>query len=112
MTDTKPLASVLVTKAASHDIPSKEEITLPDISQDLKEHQLQYEVDSLSQRNKEAADTHQLRIHYANKVFYLVCVWLSCVIVVVLLSAFGPYGFHLSDKVLITFIVSTTVNVL
>lgn len=112
MTNSKPSASQLVAKAASHDIPASEELALPDTEQDLSEHKLQYEIDSLRQRNQEAVDTHNLRIKYANKVFGLVCAWLSCVILIVIFSGFYLWEFNLSDKVLITFIVSTTLNVL
>jgi hypothetical protein len=48
-----------------------------------------------------------LHIRYANKIF-----WLVCVILGVLLAGFRIGGFFLSDKVLMTFIASTTLNVL
>jgi hypothetical protein len=52
---------------------------------------------------------------YANRVFMMVCFWLSIIILIVVLQGFkcvfGCY-FKLSDAVLITLITTTTVNVL
>ena len=112
MTEEKPSPSELLRKAASRDRPAEEESPLPDLERDLGEHQLQYEVDALRQQLQEAQETHRLRIGYANKIFALVCVWLGCVIGAVLLAGFQTFGFALSDKVLMTFIASTTVPVL
>ncbi|MFL0803392.1 MAG: hypothetical protein K6L81_06715 [Agarilytica sp.] len=83
----------------------------PDLSIDLEEHQLFYQVESLKQELKEAQDTHTLRLGYAGRIFWLVCAWLVCVAIAVFMSGFNVSGFSLSDKVLITFITSTTVNV-
>ena len=112
MTTQKASTSQLVAQAASHNKPVREEAGLPDLEIDLVEHKLQYEVDSLRQQLQESVDTHNLRIGYANKIFWLVCIWLACVIVGVLLAGFHAFGFSLSDKVLMTFIASTTINVL
>jgi len=109
---TKATSSQLIHKAASHDKPTEEESGLPDLSLDLNEHKLQCEVDALRQQITEASDTHQLRIAYANKIFWLVCIWLACVIGSILLAGFQTSGFVLTEKVLITFIASTTLNVL
>lgn len=112
MTVPKASTSQLVAQAASNEKPVQEDTGLPDLETDLGEHKLQYEVDSLRQQLQESVDTHELRIGYANKIFWLVCIWLACVIAGVLLAGFHAFGFSLSDKVLITFIASTTINVL
>ena len=103
--------SELIKRAISHDFPANIETDLPDFEIDLEEHRLQYEIDSLRQQLRESVDTHELRIGYANKIFILVCIWLGCVLLGVLLTGFNLGGFVLSDKVLITFITSTTINV-
>lgn len=108
----KSKSSQIIAKAATHDKPTEEETGLPDLEMDLTEHRLQCEVDALRQQVIEAADTHNLRIDYANKIFWLVCIWLACVIGSILLSGFQTIGFLLSEKVLITFIATTTLNVL
>ena len=59
----------------------------------------------------EAKEIHDLRVRYTDKIFYVVCGWLICVVVSVLLSGFQSWGFRLSDSVQIAFITSTTVNV-
>jgi len=104
--------SQIVAQAASHDKPVSEETSLPDLEIDLGEHKLQYEVDSLRQQLQESVDTHKLRIGYANKIFWLVCIWLAFVVAGVFLEGFPLSGFSLSDKVLIAFITSTTISVL
>lgn len=104
MTGLNVSASKLVAQAASHDKPNQEEPILPEIDAeiDLSEHKLQYDVDILRQQLNESIDTHKLRIGYANKIFVLVCLWLFCVVVGVLLSGFNKTtGFILSDQVLI-----------
>jgi len=83
----------------------------PDLSMDLAEHQLFFQVENLKQELKEAKDTHALRLGYAGRIFWLVCAWLICVAIAVFMSGFSYNDFKLSDKVLITFITSTTVNV-
>ncbi len=63
-------------------------------------------------------DGHELdlkqRKEYANKIFYLIVVWLIVLLVILLLQGFGKTndGFSLSDSVLLAFIGGTTVNVL
>lgn len=111
MTLKKPLAS-LVLEAAANDKPLSEEPSpLPDLGIDLEEHKLFYQVQALEQELLESKDTHNLRLDYSNKIFWLVCSWLICVAVSIFLSGFKIGNFSLSDKVLITFITSTTINV-
>lgn len=83
----------------------------PDLSLDLAEHQLFYQVKRLEQQLQEAQDTHKLRLRYADKIFWLVCAWLVGVVIAIFLSGLNAFGFKLSDNVLIAFITSTTVTV-
>lgn len=59
-----------------------------------------------------ARDLHDTRKEYTSKLFWLIVVWLSIVVLFVLLSATLKPRFSLSDGVLIAFITSTTVSVL
>ena len=69
--------------------------------QEKRQHELQ-----------EAKDTHRLRLGYAGRIFWLVCVWLVYVAIVLFISGFKTTtSFSLSDNVLIAFITSTTVTV-
>ncbi len=92
--------------------PEEEEGVSPDLGQSLREHKLEHEVASLKQQLKEDEDVHELRLSYTSKVFWLVCIWLIFVAVVICCTGFSLCSFALSDKVLITFITSTTVTVL
>lgn len=104
--------SQLIAKAANKDRPVEEDRNLPDLEVSLVDYQQQHQINSLEQQLKENIDNHNLRTKYANKIFWLVCTWLGCVIIAVLLVGFELYGFKLSDKVLMTFIATTTLNVL
>lgn len=104
----------LIAFAEQHDPQPREDASLstgPDPSESLEEQKNRCELAQLNQRNKEASDTHTLRINYANKIFVLTCIWLSLMIFSVALAGFGSFGFYLSDKVLMTFIGSTTLSV-
>ncbi len=104
----------LILKAAikeKAEVSSSHQEPEPDLSLDLAEHQLFYQVEALKQELKEAQDTHELRLGYAGRIFWLVCAWLVCVAIAVFMSGFSLWNFNLSDKVLITFITSTTINV-
>ena len=56
------------------------------------------------------------RKEYANKIFYLIVVWLVVLLIILLLQGFQGFGkavgFSLSDSVLLAFIGGTTINVL
>lgn len=123
MIGNKPPTSEIIQRAAKLDLPVQEDSIQPDypvdLGEDLGEQRSIYEIDTLKQQLVESKDNHQLRIGYANKIFCLVCVWLACVVISLLLTGFhttfflwSGTGFLLSDKVLITFITTTTVNVI
>lgn len=79
---------------------------------DEKEAQALY-IAGLRQELGERAQTAQQRIQYAAKIFKLVGAWLASVFALLLLAGFGSQRwFHLSDTVLVTFLATTTVNVL
>ena len=83
----------------------------PDLSVGLPEHKLEFEVSCLQQEFDQLSDNHDLRLSYTGKIFWLVAAWLTCVVICVLLSGFNGWGFKLSDTVMISFITSTTINV-
>lgn len=79
----------------------------PDPSRDLDF----YKSQQLEQELKELKDNHKLRHKYASRIFWLVAVWLAFVLVAVFMAGFDFLSFSLSKEVLITFISSTTINV-
>ena len=102
----------IITSAAETEKPSgSPDQNLPDLSIDLEEHKLEFQLTCLEEDLKQLQDTHGLRLDYTAHIFKLVCAWLACVVACVILSGFGLGGFKLSDSVLIAFITSTTVNV-
>lgn len=101
----------MIRAAASHDTAPAATDPQPDLENDLTEHRLQVEIDALRQSVLEASDTHKLRLSYANRLFWLVCAWLACVVFAVELTGFKTLGFTLSDPILIAFITTTTINV-
>lgn len=48
----------------------------------------------------ERKDTHNLRLIYTARIYWLVCVWLSFIIIAVFFQGFAWVGFRLSDNVL------------
>ena len=87
----------------------------PDLGIDLNQYRKQFEIDELIRVQREANDIHKMRLGYAKRIFVLVVGWLMAVAVAVLWTGFGGVNdraFYLSDKVLIAFISSTTVNVI
>lgn len=61
--------------------------------------------------NQILADNSVLRAKYAKKIFNLTLAWTFGIFLVVLLQGFNNYDhYYLSDKVLITLITSTTIN--
>ncbi|MDD5125380.1 hypothetical protein [Methylovulum sp.] len=113
MKTTIPLHELILkaAKIEKNEVSSSQSEPEPDLSLDLAEHQLFYQVETLKQQLKEAKDTHKLRLGYADKIFWLVCSWLIGVVIAVFMSGLNAFGFSLSDNVLIAFITSTTVNV-
>lgn len=54
------------------------------------------------------------RKKYANKIFWLISIWLICIYVIICLAGFGKsYGFFIvNDSVLVSLITSTTATVI
>ena len=52
------------------------------------------------------------RKRYATRIFNLIAVWLFGIFFLLILAGFRPFGFHLGDTVLVSFIGGTTINVL
>ena len=102
-----------VDKAAALDLSAQADFPdQADLSQSLEEQKLWHELNVLKQQLLQSVDNHNLRLKYADKVFWLVCVWLSFVIMALGCSGLHIHGFQLSDNVLIAFIVSTTASVI
>jgi len=107
----------LIVEAASRQPPPVEEVAgddisvEPDFELDLVEHRQQYEIQSLWQQHRESIETHDNRISYIGRIFWLVVGWLACVVLCIVLTGYEDTGFKLSDQVLIAFITSTTINV-
>jgi len=102
----------IIASAAETEQPSPPpDLNLPDLSLELEDHKLEFQLTCLEEDLKQLQDTHGLRLEYTGRIFILVCAWLACVVTCVVLSGFGRWGFRLSDSVLIGFITSTTVNV-
>jgi len=87
-------------------------IKIDDERQTLEAERLGIENKQLVSRLNEAEDLHKVRKKYANRLFWLVVGWLIAVLVFIALAGFKIKGFTLSDKVIIAFITSTTINVI
>lgn len=109
--DPKDLEVIVSEAAAAEAPPPLPPEPLPDLGIDLEEHRLAFQLDCLEQELSAIKDTHNLRLSYTGRIFWLVVAWLSCVVACVVLSGFKFYGFGLSDSVLVAFITSTTVTV-
>lgn len=92
--------------------PHPEEKEPPDTGESLENSKNYYLNKKLSLELTETKDTHSLRMSFSWGIFWLVLGWLICVVITVFLAGWNIWGFTLSDKVLITFITSTTINVI
>ena len=103
----------IVSDAAKRDVPpaGPSVVELPDLSLDLEAHKLEFQLECLEHELKELRDNHSLRLSYTGHIFKLVVAWLTCVVMCVVLAGFRLWGFQLSEKILIAFITSTTINV-
>jgi hypothetical protein len=54
----------------------------------------------------------EARDKYANRIFVLICVWLSAIFGLLVIDGFDVLGFQLETEVMITAITGTTLNVL
>lgn len=86
-------------------VPSKPDEQTKEEERDLKNQKTKTVVRSYSQNIKE-------RKKYAKLFFILACSWLLLIIGIVVLDGFHFQGFNLSDRVTLTLIGSTTVNLL
>lgn len=85
----------------------------PDPDPKTLQEEKEYEKAEKAARLKSLRQNIEERKEYAKKIYHLIVWWLVGVFVVLLLNGFGWLsGFELSDKVLITLIGGTTVNVL
>lgn len=53
----------------------------------------------------------ELRKKYATRLFWVLVVWIVALFGVVALDGFSPWGFHLSENVVLTLLGATTVNI-
>lgn len=80
--------------------------------QDLEQKRIETAIKQheLTQRTEE----HSQRVGFAKKMFWLISVWLFCILLVVVAAGSNCkyFSLDLSDRVLITLLTSTTVTVL
>jgi|GEM_PF-991764 len=91
------------------DAKTTEELSESDNNQEIQEH-LEHklkveELASLTQDRKE-------RKTYANRIYWLIVAWLAMLFIVLGFQGFKPFRFEIGDKVLITLITGTTLNVI
>lgn len=99
----------IISETAEADKPSR--VVLPDEHRDFGLHLDVHRLKCIQDEMEHLRDNHDLRLEYVGRIFWLVAVWLVCVVLCVTISGFGLCGFRLSDTVLVAFISSTTVNV-
>jgi len=67
---------------------------------------------ALENKNNLFEQNTELRKKYAKNIFILTCFWASAIILILLLVAANNWDcFYLSDRVILTLITSTTVNI-
>lgn len=105
--------SLLIAKAAAHDKPLSYDDTASKLERtNISDAQKQLDLKIKEQQLDQEKDNHNLRKSYANKIFWLISVWLSCVILILTASGFKVYTqFGLPNYVLIAFVITTTINV-
>jgi hypothetical protein len=72
----------------------------------------QAQIDRYKLESEEMRDNILRRGNWGNRIFWLLLIWLFSVIGVVVLQGFGAWHFHLDNSVLLTFIGTTTADVL
>mgnify|MGYP001549504396 CR=1 FL=1 len=79
-----------------------------------KEEKTDYDKERKSLENLQFKEDIEARKSYANKMFVMISVWLSFMILIVMIHGFGhdKSWFQLSDTVLVTLITTTTGSVL
>lgn len=61
---------------------------------------------------KESQQNTELRKIYISRNFFLTCIWLTIVLIIILCQGFGVLHFNLHDSVLITLLSTTTANII
>jgi hypothetical protein len=62
--------------------------------------------------NKQRRQDRKERRRYAHRIFCLISIWLSAVLLILVFQGFGWWGFKLADSIVITAIGTTTATVL
>ena len=86
-------------------------LSVPDLSVDLEDSRIEFQLDCLQQSLKHLNENHTLRLSYTGRIYWLVVGWLACVVIYICWAGFAWKGFVLPEKVLLAFITSTTVTV-
>jgi magnesium-transporting ATPase (P-type) len=94
-------------KIKAVDIKKEDKIS-EDIDQELKRVELQQKTEHLERNKQDRTE----RKSYANKVFYLISVFICLTLLIVFLAGFKCGSFQLSDTVLTVLLSTTTVNVI
>jgi hypothetical protein len=73
-----------------------------------------YEAERKKLENVSIQQNIAARKTYANRIFWLVSLWLGAMLTIVILAGFGQNGqwFYLADSVLIALVTTTTISVL
>ena len=96
----------------SHAVRIKTKTPEPQLRLPLETQARQFEWSEELQARLEAVQTHDMRMKYFKYLFRLALLWIVFTGSVIMAAAWQLWGFHLSDKVLMTFITATTADVL
>jgi hypothetical protein len=80
--------------------------------EDLARQRVIVQIDHLRTEVGQIKQLHWVRIGLIGALFFLVVVWLFVLLLILSFQGFVLGAFHLSDKILIAYITSTTVSVL
>lgn len=80
--------------------------------EDLEKERIAAEIEHLHEDVRQTKLVNKARIVVLTCLFILICSWILSVMTLTAVSGWHLWGFQLSDKVLITYITSTTVSVL
>jgi hypothetical protein len=106
------IQDVAVAEHQAADINKPDELALSE-KETLERGKVTVELDRLRTEVRQTKRLNWIRIILIGALFFLVVMWLVALMTVLMLQGFSGFTtFHLSDKVLITYITSTTVSVL